>query len=156
MWPTDYTDTHGWEEKKSVSICVNLWANNSFLIVFMTKDDKTYAIIGACFEVYNQMGCGFLEAVYQECLDIEFEHRGIPYAAQPEIKLDYRDRELRQKYYPDFICFDEVIVELKATSELHDEHYAQLLNYLNATNFSKGLLVNFGHYPKLEYKRMVL
>jgi GxxExxY protein len=93
--------------------------------------DEVYAILGACFEVYKRMGCGFLEAVYQECLEIEFEYRGIPYIAHPELKLNYRDRELKKTYEPDFVCYDQVIVEIKAVREMSDDHYAQLLNYLN-------------------------
>lgn len=118
--------------------------------------DEAYHLIGACFEVCNRMGSGFLEAVYQECLEIELEYRNIPYSAQPELKLDYRDRELKQKYVPDFICYDKILLELKAVSHLTDEHRSQMLNYLHATEMKLGLLVNFGHHPKLEYERMVL
>ncbi len=115
---------------------------------------ESYAIIGACFEVYNAKGCGFLEPVYQECLAIEFEHQGIPAISKPLLTLSYRDRMLRQTYQPDFVCFEKIILELKAVSTLADEHRAQLLNYLHATGFELGLLVNFGHYPKLEYERI--
>jgi GxxExxY protein len=118
--------------------------------------DEVYAILGACFEVYKRMGCGFLEAVYQECLEIEFEYRDIPFISQPDLKLTYRDRELKKTYEPDFVCYDQVIVEIKAVREMSDDHYAQLLNYLNGTEMDVGLLANFGHYPKLEYKRMVV
>lgn len=117
---------------------------------------ESYAIIGACFNVYKEMGCGFLESVYQECLEIELENQGIPFRAQQELTLTYRDRELKQKYKADFVCYDKIIVELKAVSRLTDEHRAQVLNYLNATGMRLGLLVNFGHYPKLEYERLVL
>jgi len=122
----------------------------------MQYEDLTYNILGACFEVYKRMGCGFLEAVYQECLEIEFEHRVIPYVAQQELKLTYRDRELKQRYVPDFVCYGKIIVELKAVSEMTSDHQAQLLNYLHGTGIKVGLLANFGHYPKLEYKRMVV
>ena len=118
--------------------------------------DEVYAILGACFEVYKRMGCGFLEAVYQECLEIEFEYRNIPFSSQPELKLTYRDRELKKTYEPDFVCYDQVIVEIKAVREMSDDHYAQLLNYLHGTEMDVGLLANFGHYPKLEYKRMIV
>ncbi len=118
--------------------------------------DESYELLGSCFEVYNRMGCGFLEAVYQECLEIELEHRDIPFVAQQELKLIYRDRELKQRYVPDFVCYGQIIVELKAVSELTDEHKGQVLNYLHATGMKLGLLINFGHYPKLEYKRMVV
>ena len=115
---------------------------------------ESYAIIGACFEVYNEKGCGFLEAVYQECLGIEFEYQRIPAIAKPLLALSYRGRSLKQTYEPDYVCFEKIIVELKAVSSLTDEHRAQLLNYLHATGFELGLLVNFGHYPGLEYERI--
>jgi GxxExxY protein len=111
--------------------------------------------MGACFEVYKEMGCGFLEAVYQECLEIELASRGIPFRSQAQLSLTYKGRELQQKYVPDFICFDEVIVEIKAVCELIDAHRAQVHNYLKATGHTLGLLVNFGHYPKVEYERIV-
>jgi len=116
---------------------------------------EAYDIVGACFEVYNEMGCGFLEAVYQECLQIEFETRGIPFRPQAELVLRYKGRSLNQKYQPDFVCFDKIVVELKAASELMDEHRAQVHNYLKATAYRLGLLVNFGHFPKLDYERIV-
>jgi len=115
---------------------------------------ESYKIVGACFEIYNDKGCGFLEPVYQECLAIEFECQRIPAIAKPSLTLSYRERTLAQVYLPDFVCFQKIIVELKAVSELVDEHRAQLLNYLHATGFELGLLVNFGHYPKLEYERI--
>ena len=115
---------------------------------------ESYAIIGACFEVYNEKNCGFLEPVYQECLGIEFEHQRIPAIAKPSLALSYRGRTLKQTYEPDYICCGKIIVELKAVSGFTDEHRAQLLNYLRATGFELGLLLNFGHYPKLEYERI--
>ncbi len=115
---------------------------------------ESYATIGACFEVYNEKGCGFLEPVYQECLGIELEYQRIPAIPKPSLTLSYRERILTQTYAPDFVCFERIIVELKAVSVLTDEHRAQLLNYLHATGFDLGLLVNFGHYPKLEYERI--
>jgi GxxExxY protein len=116
--------------------------------------NESYAIMGACFEVYNAKGCGFLEPVYQECLAIEFEHQRIPAIPKPFLTLSYRDRTLQQTYQADFVCFEKIILELKAVSQVADEHRAQLLNYLHATGFALGLLVNFGHYPKLEYERI--
>jgi GxxExxY protein len=116
--------------------------------------DETYRILGACFEVYKEKGCGFLEAVYQECLEIEFEMQGILFVPKKPLALSYKGRPLKQKYEPDFICFDKIIVELKAVSALADEHRAQVINYLNATGFKVGLLVNFGHYPKVKYERL--
>ena len=115
---------------------------------------ESFAIVGACFEVYNEKRCGFIEPVYQECLGIEFEVQRIPAIPKPLLTLKYRDRTLTQTYQADFVCFQKIIVELKAVSALCDEHRAQLLNYLNATGFELGLLVNFGHYPKLEWERM--
>jgi GxxExxY protein len=115
---------------------------------------ESYAIVGSCFEVYNEKGCGFLEPVYQECLGIEFDHQQIPAIGKPFLTLSYRGRILKQTYQADYICFGKVIVELKAVSALVDEHRAQLLNYLHATGFELGLLVNFGHYPRLEHERI--
>lgn len=116
--------------------------------------EECYQIMGACFEVYKEKGCGFAEAVYQECLDIEFEHQQIPHIAQHPIKLYYKDRELSQFYIPDFYCFQSIVLEIKAVSELSDEHRAQVINYLKAANAKLGLLVNFGHYPKIQWERI--
>lgn len=117
--------------------------------------ELTYRILGACFEVYNEQGCGFLEPVYQECLEIELRLQNIPFVAQQSRRLEYKGELLRKTYEPDFVCFDEVLLEIKAVSGLADEHRAQILNYLHATGLKVGLLVNFGHYPKLEYERFV-
>jgi len=116
---------------------------------------ESYAIMGACFEVYKEKGCGFLEGVYQECLEIEFGLQVIAFRAQPPLPLEYKGQPLKQKYIPDFICFDKIVLELKAVSALSDEHRAQVHNYLKATGMKLGLLVNFGHYPKVEYERIV-
>ena len=118
--------------------------------------DECYAIQGAVFEVYREMGCGFLEAVYQECLEKEFAARAISFVAQPELKLTYKGDTLRQTYRPDFICYDAIVVELKALSKTTGEHRAQVLNYLKATGMRLGLLVNFGCYPKATVERLVL
>jgi len=118
--------------------------------------EESYAIQGAVFEVYREMGCGFLEAVYQECLEKEFSKRGIPFTAQKELKLMYKDKLLQQTYKPDFICYNKIIVELKAAKSIVPEHEAQVLNYLKATGMELGLLVNFGAYPKAVVKRFVL
>ena len=117
---------------------------------------ECYAIVGACFNVYNEKGCGFLEPVYQECLEIEFDEQRMPFAAQQPLQLSYRGRNLHRHYAPDFVCYDKIIVEINAASRLIDEHRAQVLNYLHATGMQLGLLVNFGHYPKLEYERIVM
>ncbi|XZE21591.1 GxxExxY protein [Pirellulaceae bacterium SH449] len=117
--------------------------------------EESYKIVGSCFEVYNELGCGFLEAVYQECLQIEFELQSVPNVAQKELNLHYKRKKLESVYIPDFICFDSIIVEIKAVKELTNEHRAQVHNYLKATGFRLGLLVNFGQHPKLQYERIV-
>ena len=119
-------------------------------------EKETYAIRGAIFEVYRELGCGFLEAVYQECLEKELTIRNIPFTAQPQLNLFYKRVQLSQTYRPDLICYDSVIIELKALSEIAGEHKAQLLNYLKATGHKVGLLANFGSYPKAVVERLVL
>ena len=116
--------------------------------------EEGYKINGACFEVYKDKGCGFLEDVYQECLEIEFELQGIPFEAQHPLKLEYKGCALRKKYIPDFICFGKIIVEIKAVKEITDEHRAQVQNYLKATGYKLGLIINFGHYPKVQIERI--
>jgi len=117
--------------------------------------EESYAIIGACMAVYKSKGCGFLEPVYHECLAIEFEIRGISFASKPLQTLEYRWRTLVQTFAPDFVCYDKIILEIKAASALVDEHRAQVLNCLSATGCELALLVNFGHYPRLEYERLL-
>jgi GxxExxY protein len=118
--------------------------------------EESYRIMGACFEVYKEKGCGFLEAVFQECLELEFGDQAIPFTAQQQIALSYKGRRLKQTYAPDFICFGKIILEIKAVSALTDEHRAQVHNYLKATGYKLGLLVNFGHFPKVESERIAL
>ena len=122
----------------------------------LIHEQETYSILGACFEVYREKGCGFLEGVFQECLALEFSIQDIPAVAQVGMPLSYKGRPLVQRYVADFICYDKVIVELKAVSKITDEHRAQLQNYLHATGLRVGLLVNFGHFPKIEHERFVL
>ena len=117
--------------------------------------DESYRIMGACFEVYKEKGPGFVEPVYQECLEIELGLQQIPFVAQSELGLTYKGRKLRQTYKPDFVCFGKIIMEIKAVSELANEHRAQVHNYLKATGYKLGLLINFSHYPQLEYERIV-
>ena len=117
--------------------------------------DECYRIMGACFEVYKEKGCGFVEPVYQECLTLELAMRGVAFAEQVELSLQYKGRQLQQTYRPDFICFDKIIVEIKAVSKIANEHRAQVHNYLKATGHRLGLLVNFGHHPKVEWERIV-
>jgi GxxExxY protein len=117
--------------------------------------EESYRIIGACFEVYKQMGCGFLEPVYQECLAIELALQGLIFKAHEELPLRYKGKLLVQKYIPDFILFDKIVLEIKSVTDLGDAHRAQVHNYLKCTGLRLGLLVNFGHYPKIEHERIV-
>lgn len=119
-------------------------------------EKETYDIRGAVFEVYREMGCGFLEAVYQECFERELVQRSIPFVPQQELQLSYKGALLKQTYKPDLICFDEIIVELKALSKVTGEHQAQVLNYLKATGKRLGLLVNFGSHPIATVNRILL
>jgi GxxExxY protein len=117
--------------------------------------DECYRIIGACINVYKDKGGGFLEPVYQECLGIEFEYQGILAVPQKPFPLFHRGRTLKHQYKPDFVCLDSIILEIKAVSALIDEHRAQVINCLKATKLPLGLLVNFGHYPLLEWERIL-
>jgi GxxExxY protein len=116
---------------------------------------EVFRIQGATFEVNRHMGSGFLESVYQECLAMEFTARQIPFVAQPSLALAYKGQALKQTYQADFVCFERIIIELKAVRELAPEHRAQVINYLNATGFKLGLLVNFGSAPKARIERLV-
>lgn len=118
--------------------------------------EESFSIIGTAFKVYNEMGCGFLEPVYQECMELELSKQEISFASQKQLSLKYDGIKLKQTYKTDLICYDKIIVELKAITNILDEHRAQVLNYLNATKIKLGLLVNFGSHPKLEYERFVL
>ena len=115
-----------------------------------------YDLMGAAFEVYNEEGSGFLEDVYQECLEIELEMRGIPFESQCELKLFYKGKKLRKKYIPDFFVYDEIVVEIKAVKKLLPEHEAQLINYLKVTGKRVGYLINFGNSAELEWKRIII
>ena len=118
-------------------------------------DPQTYAIIGAAMEVHRRLGHGFLEAVYQEAMTIELGYRGIPFVREAELPIRYRGELLNTMYRVDFLCFDSVVVELKALAKLTSVESAQLLNYLNAAAMERGLLLNFGA-KELQYKRHVL
>ena len=118
--------------------------------------EESYKIVGAAFEVYNKLGHGFLEAVYQEALEIEFQKNDIPFEREKELKISYDDVELKQTYKADFVCYDKIIVELKAVSALEDAHRSQVYNYLHATGFKLGILLNFGKSGGLEIERIVL
>ena len=119
--------------------------------------EECYQIQGAVFDVYREMmGCGFLESVYQECLEKELFKRGIPFVAHQELRLFYKGEMLKQTFIPDFMCYESIIIELKALSVTTSAHKAQVLNYLKTTGIRLGLLVNFGCYPKATVERIVL
>ena len=115
-----------------------------------------FDFVAAAFEVYNELGSGFLEEPYQEALEIELTERGIPFVAKPKLPIFYKGHQLRKTYEADLIVTDGIIIELKAVHLLAPEHEAQLINYLKATRKRVGYLVNFGSFPKLQWKRLVL
>jgi len=115
-----------------------------------------YDFMAACFEVYNELGHGFLEEVYQESVEIELTERDIPFTSKPKLQLFYKDKPLRKTYEADLIVIGEIVIELKAAKAILPEHEAQLINYLRATKKRIGYLVNFGAHPRLEWKRRVL
>ena len=117
---------------------------------------ESYDIIGACFEVYNEHGNGFVEPIYHESLILEFGLRTLPAVSEPQIQVKYKGTVLKKTCRPDFVCFSKIILEIKAVKDLTDEHRAQVLNYLKATGFKLGLLVNFGSQEELQYERIVL
>lgn len=118
-------------------------------------EQETYRIRGACFEVYKEKGCGFLESVYQECLQVELGLQRIEFKLQPRLRLEYKGHPLQSEYIPDMICFEKIVVELKAVADINNEHRAQVHNYLKATGLKLGLLVNFGHYPQIQIERII-
>ncbi len=123
-------------------------------LINKVEDQRTYQIIGAAMEVHRELGCEFLEAVYQEALAIEFKMQGLPYEQQKLIEIMYKGKPMEKKYQPDFLCYNEIIVEIKALSRLTGNDEAQAINYLKATQLSIGLLINFGT-KSLEYKRLI-
>ena len=118
--------------------------------------EEAYKIVGAAFKVYNGLGHGFLEAVYQEALEIEFQRQGIPYEREKELKISYSGIDLKQTYKADFVCYGKIIVELKAVSALDNVHRSQVYNYLHATGYKLGLLINFGNSDELEHERIII
>jgi len=118
--------------------------------------EECYLIQGAIFEVYKEIGAGFLESVYQECLEKELTLRNIPFQKQVEIKIGYKGQTLNQQFKADLICYDSIIIELKACKAIDQIHRAQVMNYLKATKIRLGLLVNFNAYPKVEIERIIL
>ena len=124
------------------------------LVMELLYEKETYAIIGAAMEVHKELGYGFLEAVYQEALEIEFQQRGIPYKREQPLTLYYKCKPLNKFYVPDFICHDKIIIELKAVDKIKSEHEGQVVNYLTATKLKLGLILNFGK-SSLEHKRII-
>jgi GxxExxY protein len=120
----------------------------------MIYPDECYAIQGAIFDVYTEIGCGFLEAVYQECLEREFRRQNIPFESQKMFRLHYKGELITPVYVADFVCYEKIIVEIKAISEVAPIHKAQVLNYLKMSRLKLGLLANFGHYPKATVDRI--
>ena len=121
-------------------------------IIYKTE---SYEIIGACIEVHNELGSGFLEPVYQEDLAIEFEKTSIPFEREYGLNILYKGILLKKKYIADFVSYDKIIIELKALKSLNTEHESQILNYLKATGYKLGIIINFGE-NQLKYKRLVL
>ncbi len=119
-------------------------------------EQETYQIRRAAFEVYKEMSNGYLESVYQECMEKELTLNNIHHEPRKQLYIYYKGEPLEQKYIPDLVCFEKIIVELKATKEITNEHKAQLLNYLKTTGMKVGLLINFGHYPGVEIVRMAM
>ncbi len=117
--------------------------------------EQVYAIVGAAIEVHRELGDGFLEEVYQEALELELTDRGIPFEAQKPMQISYKGRALKKKYVADFVCYGQIIVEIKAVECLIKKHQSQILNYLNATKLRVGVLANFGSTGTLEWKRLV-
>ena len=117
--------------------------------------DEAYKIIGAAMNVHRELGCGFLEAVYSEALEIEFKQQNIPYMREVPLQIQYKGETLTKQYKADYICYNNIIVELKALSSFEGVHEAQVLNYLKATGHQLGLLINFGE-PSLKHKRLIL
>jgi GxxExxY protein len=118
--------------------------------------EEGYRLMGAAFEVYNDRGYGLAEEIYQECLEIELELRGIPFRSKQELACFYKGRELKKRYAPDLFVFGCPVTELKAVSQLLPEHEAQLLNYMRLCRQPGGYLINFGHKDTLEWKRFIL
>ena len=117
--------------------------------------DECYGIYGCIYSVYKKLGVGFLEGVYQEALEIELRRKNIPFVSKQELEILYDGIPLTGKYIADIVCYEKIIIELKSVSKINNQHKAQLMNYMAATGFKLGLLVNFNNYPKSEIIRIV-
>jgi len=130
-------------------------SQKSLVVMSIILSEESYAIIGAAQEVHRILGDGFLEPVYQEALGLEFQARNIPFEKEKALTITYKGQQLEKKYQADFVCYEKIIVELKAVSIVNSHHESQLLNYLNATGYKLGLLVNYGE-SSLVFKRLVM
>ena len=117
--------------------------------------EEVYAVIGAAIDVHRELGPGFLESIYQEAMEIELKAKDIPFVAQQPIAVQYKGVTLKKQFFADLVCFEQIIVEIKALARLSGTEQAQLLNYLKGTGFPMGILINFGSHGKLEWKRLV-
>jgi len=124
-------------------------------MVDLLYKEESYKIIGAAMEVHKELGHGFVEPVYQEALELEFIRQNIPYEREKSLKIFYKGQKMKKFYVADFVCYEKIVVEMKALGELHSDHEAQVLNYLKASGYKLGLLLNFGS-KSLQYKRLVL
>jgi GxxExxY protein len=118
--------------------------------------DEVFRIVGAAIEVHKELGSGFLEAVYQEALELELTQRSIPFCAQAELNINYKGTRLQKKYCADVVCFEKIVIELKSVQKIGSVEEAQLVNYLKVTGLKVGIIINFGSYGKLEWKRFVV
>ena len=118
--------------------------------------EEGYKLMGAAFEVYNQLGYGMAEEVYQQCLEIELTLRGIPFRSKHELQLNYKEHPIETVYKPDLFVYEGIVVELKAVGELISDHEAQLFNYMRIARQQVGYLINFGHKGELQWKRFIL
>ena len=116
--------------------------------------DESYKLVGLAMEAHRELGSGFLEPVYQEAFEILLKENNIPYAREKELPIYFKGHKLEKKYFADFVCYDKIIVEMKAVSQLNSNHESQVMNYLKATGFNLGLLINFGQ-PSLVHRRIV-
>ena len=117
--------------------------------------DEVYAVVGTAIEVHRELGPGFLESIYQEAMEIELKARKIPFVPQQPISVRYKDVTLKRQYFADLVCFEQIVVEIKALDRLSGTEQAQVLNYLKGTGFPVGILINFGNHGRLQWKRLV-
>jgi GxxExxY protein len=141
--------------KNSTANCVLSYAHEPHEQIDILYKEECYEINGCIYEVNRKLGVGFLEAVYQEALEIELRRKNIPFISQKELEILYNGIPLKNKYIADLVCYEKIIIELKAVSSINNQHKAQLMNYMAATNYKLGLLVNFNSYPKSEIIRLI-